>query len=124
MSACTDLCGGCWVTGIPTATALFAGFPSAEERVGNSPFEFSTLSSARPFHSGGRGFQRPARLPTSNGRRCPFREGSLVRRCRPGAGSRRTEGLARALGVRRRGTEASWLSRKIPSSFVWIALES
>jgi hypothetical protein len=31
----------------------FAGFPSAEESVGNSlaSFEFSTLSSARHFHS-------------------------------------------------------------------------
>jgi len=37
-----------WKGGNP---ALFAGFPSVQERVANSLFEFSTLSSARHFHS-------------------------------------------------------------------------
>jgi hypothetical protein len=36
-----------WKCGNP---ALFAGFPSPVERVGNSLFEFSTLSTGRHFH--------------------------------------------------------------------------
>src|ERR1043166_5423846 len=39
-----------WECGNP---AQCAGFPSAEGREGNSLFEFSSLSSARHFHSAG-----------------------------------------------------------------------